>query len=158
MWTKNSWGNQHFFKMLIKKCWSRKMLRRKNVGNIPKNVDEKMFWQRSWKMLTKNIGKNTKKCWQKIFANFRKNIEKKMLATLPKNIDKKMLVTLPKKYWWEKCRQLLKNVDQKKCWQQFWKMLTKNVGSTPKNVDEKMLTKNYSQHSEKCWWKNIGNS
>jgi hypothetical protein len=25
-----------------------------------------------------------------------------------------------------------------------------NVGSSPKNVDEKMVTKNCSQHSEKC--------
>jgi hypothetical protein len=43
---------------------------------------------------------------------------------------------------------LLKNIDKKKCWQHFRKMLTrKNVGNTfekmfatlPENVDEKML-------------------
>jgi hypothetical protein len=27
------------------------------------------------------------------------------------------------------------------------------VGNTPKNVDEKMLMKNCSQHSEKCYGK-----
>jgi hypothetical protein len=91
MWTKNSWGNQHFFKMLIKKCWSRKMLRRKNVGNIPKNVDEKMFWQRFWKMLTKNVGNNTKKMLTKNIRKLSKKYREKMLATLPKNIHFEIL-------------------------------------------------------------------
>jgi hypothetical protein len=53
--------------------------------------------------------------------------------------------------------KLPKNVDEKKCWQHFQKMLTKNVGCTLKNVDEKMLTtfqkmltKNVRNISEKC--------
>jgi hypothetical protein len=47
---------------------------------------------------------------EKILANFRKMLTRKMFATLPKNIDEK-----------------------------FRKMLTKKCRHTPKNVDEKML-------------------
>jgi hypothetical protein len=36
--------------------------------------------------------------------------------------------------------KLLKKIDEKKCCQHFRKMLTKNVGYTLKNIDEKMLT------------------
>jgi hypothetical protein len=64
-----------------------------------------------------------------------------MLVTHSKNVDEKMLVTLPK------------NVDEKKCWQHFRKMLMKNVGNTPKNVDntsKKCRRKNVRNISEKC--------
>jgi hypothetical protein len=53
--------------------------------------------------------------------------------------------------------KLTKNVDEKKYWQHFRKMLRKNVGYTLKNVDkkmlttlQKMLTKNVHNISEKC--------
>jgi hypothetical protein len=52
-------------------------------------------------------------------------LTKKTLATLPKNVDEKNV------------GKLLKNVEEKKCWQHFRKRLTKNVGNTPRNVDKK---------------------
>jgi hypothetical protein len=48
------------------------MLMRKNVGKLPKNVDEKKCCQHFQKMLTKNVGYALK------------NVDEKMLATLNK--------------------------------------------------------------------------
>jgi hypothetical protein len=62
-----------------------------------------------------------------------------MLATLQKNVDEKMLVTLPKNFDEKKYRQTSKNVGQEKMFATILKMLTNNVGSTPKNVDEKIF-------------------
>jgi alpha-galactosidase/6-phospho-beta-glucosidase family protein len=97
------------------KCW------RQNVGNSPKNVDEK------------------------ILEHFRKMLMKRMLVTLPKNIDEKkcwqtfdkILSTLLKNFD-EKCWYHFQNMLTKKCWYHLQKMLTKKVLPTlPKNVDEK---------------------
>jgi hypothetical protein len=50
-----------------------------------------------------------------------------------------MLVTLPKNFVEKKYRQTSKNVGQEKMFATILKMLTNNVGSTPKNVDEKIF-------------------
>jgi hypothetical protein len=46
------------------KCWQhfRTMLTKKMLVTLPKNVDEKKYWQTSKKMLRKNVGKTSEKC------------------------------------------------------------------------------------------------
>jgi hypothetical protein len=58
----------------------------KNVGRSAKNVDYKKCWSR--KMLTrKNIGKTSKKKLKKMLATLLKNADEKMLVTLLKNFS-----------------------------------------------------------------------
>jgi hypothetical protein len=69
-----------------------------------------------------------------------------------------MLITLPKKVDGRKYWQTSEKMLRKKCWQHFQKMSTKkNLGNTPKNVDEKMLRalKKCWQPLKKCWRKNV---
>jgi hypothetical protein len=78
-----------------------------------------------------------------------KNVDEKILATLLKMLTQKILATLNVDE--KNVGKLSENDDEKKCLQYFWKMLTKNVGNTPKNVDEKMLATLSKNVDEKCW-------
>jgi hypothetical protein len=69
------------------------------------------------KDVEKNVGNTSEKCWQ----TYEKCLREKILASLPKNINEKLLADF------RKMLTSSKNVD-------------KNVGNTPKNVDEKMST------------------
>jgi hypothetical protein len=51
-----------------------------------------------------------------------------------------MLVQKMLEYFVTNVGKLQSIMLRKKCWQHFQKMLMKNVGNAPKNVDEKMLT------------------
>jgi hypothetical protein len=83
------------------------------------------------------------------FKHASENVDEKILATLLKMLTQKILATVNVDE--KNVGKLSENVDEKKCWQYFRKMLTKNVGNTPKNVDEKMLATLSKNVDEKCW-------
>jgi hypothetical protein len=64
---------------------------RKNVGELPKNVDEKKCWQHFRKMLTKNVGYNLKNVDEKILTTLQKMLTKKCTQHFRKMLMEKYL-------------------------------------------------------------------
>jgi hypothetical protein len=84
--TKKCW--HHFWKILTKNVGKLLKNVKKNVGNTPENVDEKML-EHFWKMVTRKCWNTFVKCWRKILATFLKNCDEKILQTVKKIINKK---------------------------------------------------------------------